>query len=265
MNHDAGHAFADDFRHCASMDACGSLRFAVRSAGAYHFPPLSPRILPTMTSHLTLARENMIEQQIRPWDVLDVRVLDSFRAVARDRFVPAAYREVAYSDVVIPLGDGEHMMKPVVEGRLLQALDLTGSENVLEIGTGSGYLAACLATLARTVTTVERNERLFTAARERLAGLSDTVTTVHADALAGFKPEQRFDAVVAGGAVDDIPRVFLDWLAPNGRLFIVRGRAPAMEAVLVTRVEGGSNRIDSLFETDLDYLHGAEPQARFTL
>ena len=95
-----------------------------------------------MTSQLELARENMIEQQIRPWEVLDPRVLDSFRAVRRDLFVPEAYRDVAYADTEIPLGDGERMMKPVIEGRLLQALDLTGSENVLEIGTGSGYLTA---------------------------------------------------------------------------------------------------------------------------
>lgn len=218
-----------------------------------------------MTSQLELARENMIEQQIRPWEVLDPRVLDSFRAVRRDLFVPEAYRDVAYADTEIPLGDGERMMKPVIEGRLLQALDLTGSENVLEIGTGSGYLTACLATLARTVTTVEINERLLEGARERLAGLADSVNTFHADVFDGFKPGQQFDAVVATGAVVDIPRLFLDWLAPNGRLFVVRGLSPVMEAVLVTRVDGGGSRIDSLFETYLDYLRGAEPKATFTL
>ncbi len=218
-----------------------------------------------MTIDLNLARENMIEQQIRPWEVLDPRVLDSFRTVQRDRFVPEAYRDVAYSDVAIPLGDGEHMMKPVVEGRVLQALDLAGSENVLEIGTGSGYLTACLATLARSVTTVDINERFVNAARERLANWSDTVKVIHADALSGFKSEQRFDAVVVTGAVTAIPRLFLDWLAPAGRLFAVRGLSPAMEAVLVTRVDGGSHRTDSLFETELGYLRGAEPKPVFAL
>lgn len=265
MNHDTHRSPADDFRHCAELNAWGSLRFAAGSAGSYHFRPLLPITLPAMTTDLNLARENMIEQQIRPWEVLDPRVLDSFRAVPRDRFVPAAYRDVAYADTQIPLGDGEHMMKPVVEGRLLQALDLAGTESVLEIGTGSGYLSACLATLARSVTTVERNERLLDLARQRLAGFGDAVTTIHADALVGFKPDRRFDVIAVTGAVVDIPKAFLDWLAPNGRLFAVRGRSPVMEAVLVTRVEGGGNRVDSLFETDLDYLHGAEPKPTFTL
>lgn len=218
-----------------------------------------------MSIDLNLARENMIKQQIRPWEVLDQRVLDCFAAVPRDHYVPEAYRTVAYSDVSIPLGEGEHMMKPVVEGRMLQALELTGSENVLEIGTGSGFITACLAHLARSVTSVEINERLYAGARHRLAPLADTVKLVHADALAGFDPEQRFDAVVVTGAVLEIPGTFLEWLSPKGRLFVVRGRQPVMEAVLASRVEGGSFRIDSLFETELDYLRGAEPKPVFTL
>lgn len=212
------------------------------------------------------ARENMIEQQIRPWEVLDPRVLDVFRQLHRDRFVPEEYRAMAYSDVEIPIGQGERMMKPVVEGRVLQALELTGSERVLEIGTGSGYLTACLARLGDSVITVERLDDLASAAQGRLDAAGIGSVRLHvADALTSFEPEGHFDAIAVTGAVDDIPELFLEWLAPNGRMVVVRGRSPAMEAVLVTRIDASHLRTDSLFETELDYLHGAEPKPRFVL
>jgi protein-L-isoaspartate(D-aspartate) O-methyltransferase len=219
-----------------------------------------------MTTDLLRARENMIEQQIRPWDVLDERVLDVFRELPRERFMPEAYRELAYSDVEIPIGHGERTMKPVVEGRLLQALELAGSENVLEIGTGSGFIAACLSRLARSVTSVERHADLSERAGQRLAAAGiDNVRLVVADALAGFDPGARFDAIAVTGAVDVLPSQFLDWLAPGGRLFAVRGRSPVMEAILVTRSGEGTFDTRSLFETELDYLHGAAPKPRFVL
>jgi protein-L-isoaspartate(D-aspartate) O-methyltransferase len=219
-----------------------------------------------MSSDQLLARENMIEQQIRPWEVLDSRVLDVFRELPRDRFMPDAYRAVAYTDVEIPIGHGERTMKPVVEGRTLQSLELTGSERVLEIGTGSGFLTACLSRLARSVVSIERHVDLVATASGRLAehGL-DNAHVIAANAMAGFDPADRFDAIVLTGAVDTIPQMFLDWLAPNGRLFAVRGRSPAMEAVLVTRIDDAHFRTDSLFETELDYLHGAAPMPRFVL
>lgn len=219
-----------------------------------------------MTTDLLLARENMIEQQIRPWDVLDERVLDVFRDVPRDQFMPEAYRALAYSDVEIPIGHGERTLKPVVEGRLLQALELTGSEDVLEIGTGSGFMTACLARLARTVVTIERHADLSTTAGERLAAAGiDNVQRIVGDVLAGFDPGTRFGAIAVTGAVDTLPPVFLDWLAPGGRLFAVRGRSPVMEAIRVTLEESGAARTESLFETDIDYLHGAAPKPRFVL
>ena len=219
-----------------------------------------------MTTDLLLARENMIEQQIRPWDVLDERVLDVFREMPRDRFMPETYRALAYSDVEIPIGHGERTMKPVVEGRLLQALELTGNERVLEIGTGSGFIAACLSRLAQSVVSVERHADLSAQAGQRLndAGV-DNVQLVVADALAGFDPGARFDAIAVTGAVDVVPSQCLDWLAPGGRLFVVRGRSPVMEAVLVTRTGGDAFDTRSLFETELDYLHGAAPKPRFVL
>lgn len=219
-----------------------------------------------MDATMQLARDNMIEQQIRPWEVLDPRVLSVFREIARHRFVPEHYQGVAYTDVEIPIGHGEKMMKPIVEGRLLQALELNGDERVLEIGTGSGYLTACLAHLADYVLSVERHDDLAAVARRRLLeadiGNADILT---ADALTDFRPEGRFDAIAVTGAVVSIPGRFTDWLAPNGRLFVVRGQAPVMEAVLISRIDGDHLRTDSLFETELDYLSGATPTPRFIL
>jgi protein-L-isoaspartate(D-aspartate) O-methyltransferase len=217
-----------------------------------------------MDAQMQLARENMIEQQIRPWEVLDPRVLDVFRQIPRHQFVPEAYRGVAYTDVEIPLSHGERMMKPVVEGRLLQALELSGSERVLEIGTGSGFVTACLARLSASVLSVEIHEDLAESARQRLLDFGiDRAEVRTGDTLADFQPGARFDAIAITGAVDRIPDRFTDWLAPNGRLFVVRGRAPVMEAVLVSRIDGDHLHVDSLFETSLDYLHGAAPVPQF--
>ncbi len=219
-----------------------------------------------VTDDYALARENMIEQQVRPWDVLDARVLDVLRQVPRHHFAPAPYRSVAYADVAIPIGHGEKMMKPVQEGRMLQALELTGTEQILEIGTGSGFITACLARLGGTVHSIERHEDLATAARQRLvqAGV-DNVTVDCADALDGFAPGRRYDVIAVTGAVDTVPQRFGDWLAVSGRLFVVHGRSPLMTAALVTRTDGSHLHQENLFETELDYLHGAAPVAQFVL
>ena len=222
-----------------------------------------------MTLDYAKARELMVEQQVRPWDVLDARVLDVLATLPRDRFVPEAHRTLAYADLALPIGHGEVMMKPVVEGRMLQALDLQPGDEVLEVGTGSGFIAACLGRLARTVTTLERHADLASAARARLAGegLAGNVEVVHADALGWDAGARRFDAVCVTGAVATLPPRFLSWLRPGGRVFAVHGVAPAMEAVLATAPADGDGepRIASLFETDLPYLAGAGPVPRFQL
>lgn len=220
-----------------------------------------------MTLDYAKARETMVEQQVRPWDVLDPRVLDVLATLPREAFVPAACRALAYTDVPLPLAHGETMMKPVVEGRTLQALDLGPGEDVLEIGAGSGFLTACLARLAREVVSIERHADLADGARAQLTALSiSNATVITADAMS-YRTDRRFSAVCVTGAVAEIPAHFLNWLQPGGRMFIVRGRSPAMEAVLV-RADGGSNavnasRIQSLFETDLPYLVGAAPVPTF--
>lgn len=211
------------------------------------------------------ARELMVEQQVRPWDVLDARVLGALSAIPRDAFVPAEHRALAYTDVGLPLGHGEAMMKPVVEGRMLQALDLGAGDEVLEIGTGSGFITACLGRLARDVVSLERHADLADAARARLTArrLAGNVRIEHADAFA-WTSERRFDAICVTGAVDSIPTRFRDWLRPGGRMFVVHGRSPVMDAVLVRNDVNGA-RIESLFETDLPYLVGAAPVPTFEL
>ena len=216
-----------------------------------------------MTMDFNKARELMVEQQVRPWDVLDARVLDALVSIPRDAFVPAAHRALAYADAVLPLGHGEVMMKPVLEGRTLQSLDVQEGEEVLEIGTGSGVLTALLGRLAREVHSIDLHADFVDAARARLEamGLGANVRLETADAFS-WNTERRFDAICVTGAVATIPPRFLQWLRPNGRLFVVRGASPAMEAV-VARNEVNGPRIESLFETDLPYLVGAAPAPRF--
>ena len=209
------------------------------------------------------ARENMVEQQVRPWDVLDVRVLEVLSQMPREAFLPDVYRALAYADLAVPIGHGELMLKPVVEGRMLQSLALLPTDEVLEVGTGSGFITACLGRLARDVLSLEVHSDLAEAAHERLVrhGFDGNVRVEVADALAYTAPRQ-FDAICVSAAVDAIPQQFVQWLRPGGRMFIVQGRAPAMTAVLV-RNEVNGPRIESLFETVLPYLAGAAPTPAF--
>lgn len=208
------------------------------------------------------SRELMVEQQVRPWDVLDPRVLDVLAALPREEFVAPAHRNLAYADIALPLAHGEYMMKPVMEGRTLQSLAVEPTDDVLEIGTGSGFLTACLGRLAREVVSLELHADLADAARARLVAQHvDNAQVITTDAFA-YAPERKFGVICVTGAVDTIPPQFIDCLAPGGRLFVVRGRSPAMEAVLL-RNEVNAPRIQSLFETDLPYLAGAAPAPTF--
>lgn len=219
-----------------------------------------------MTMNLEQARLNMVENQVRPWQVSAPRVLGVLAEVPREDFVPARYRTLAFADLMLPLGHGETMLKPVVEGRLLQALALEGHERVLEIGTGSGFLTACLARLAASVTSVEIHEDFAELARARLAGAGlRNVEVQRADALAGLRMPQAFDVVVLGGAAHTVPESLRALVAARGRLFAFVGAAPAIEAQLLTRVDATRWEVESLFDTDLAYLRGAEPPRRFTL
>jgi len=217
-----------------------------------------------MSMNFDQARFAMIEQQVRPWEVLDPQVLETLMAVHREDFVAEAHRNLAFADLPLPMAHGEVMMKPVVEGRLLQALNLEASDEVLEIGTGSGFLTACLARLARAVVSIDIHGDFVEAAHQRLtqAGINN-VRLETADAM-HWQPGRQFDAVAVTGAVATIPEAFSQWLKPGGRLFVVRGNSPVQEAVRVTRRDD-TLHVESLFETDIPYLHGAEPVPQFTL
>ena len=212
------------------------------------------------------ARYNMIEQQIRPWAVLDPAVLRTLGEVPRERFVPPDYRRLAYSDTRIPLGHGQTMMAPVVEGRLLQSLELAGDENVLEIGTGSGYVTACLAAMAHSVESVDIHDDFSASARERLRELDiDNVTLATGDAAAGWNGDHRFDAIALTGAVPAVPDAYREALAPGGRLFAIIGDPgqPIMEAVQIARVGDDEWSVESLFETWISPLENTIRPRRF--
>ena len=215
-----------------------------------------------MTIDYAKARETMVEQQVRPWDVLDVRVLDALAELPRDAFVPAQHRSLAYADIGLPIGHGESMMKPVLEGRMLQALALQPGDDVLEIGTGSGFISACLGQLARDVVSLEIHADLAEAARARLGehGINNVRVDI-ADALA-WDTDRRFDAICVTGAVAEIPPQFVQWLRPGGRMFIVQGVSPVMDALVLHQDVNGL-RTESLLETDLAYLVGAAPTPAF--
>jgi len=217
--------------------------------------------------NLDQARVNMIEQQIRPWNVLDQKVLDVLAEVPRDAFVAEQHLNLAYCDTAIGLGHGQSMLNPNVEGRILQVLALQGNESVLHIGTGSGYLTACLAMLAKQVRSVDIIEEFTRAAARRLASLSiDNVTLESGDACHGWAPEARFDAIVISGAVTSIPDAYREQLTVGGRLFAIVGRAdqPIMEAVLTTRKSQNQWSTESLFETRTTCLQDVSAHDKFT-
>ena len=217
-----------------------------------------------MAMNFEQARQNMVENQVRPWEVLDARVLEVISRVHREDFVAPEHRQLAFADVCLPLGHDEVMMKPVVEGRVLQALELAPTDRVLEIGTGSGFLTACLAGLSSEVVSVDIHADFTAAARTRLASAGvNNVQLETGDAVIDWQPQGQFDAVVLTGAVYEVPERMLGWLKPGGRLLAIRGESPAQQVVLMTREGDRRHREEALFETDLPYLAHAEPPRRF--
>jgi protein-L-isoaspartate(D-aspartate) O-methyltransferase len=216
-----------------------------------------------MNTELEAARRQMIEQQVRTWDVLDTRVLDALAAVPREHFVPEAYRGVAFADAAIPIGHGQCMLKPAVEGRMLQALAPTRGERVLEVGTGTGFFAACLSELAGDIESIEIFDDLAAGAQARLAALGlSRVTVTVADAFAhDFGAGYEAIAVTGSLPVDD-PR-FERALSVGGRLFIVIGTPPVMEARLITRTAENAWLHETLFETCIESLLNAAAAPRF--
>jgi protein-L-isoaspartate(D-aspartate) O-methyltransferase len=210
------------------------------------------------------ARFNMIEQQIRTWEVLDPGVLELLHEVKREDFVPHAHREIAFADLEVPLGHGEAMMQPKVEARIVQELALRPHETVYEVGTGSGYLTALLARRVRHVTSAEIHPDLKARAAANLAAAGiGNVTLLEGDSAAAPLAEARYDVIVLTASTPVLPRAFLDRLAPGGRLFAVVGDAPVMKATLVSQPQAGSFRNLELFETLLKPLVNAPQPPRF--
>jgi len=210
------------------------------------------------------ARFNMIEQQIRTWEVLDPAVLELLFEVKRERFVPPEHASLAFADLEIPLAHGEAMMQPKVEARIVQELALQPHETVYEVGTGSGYLTALLARRARHVTSAEIHPdlRAKAAASLKSEGVSN-VTLLDGDSAQRPLAESAFDVIVLTGSVPILPQAFLDRLAVGGRLFAVLGDRPVMKAVVVRQPAAGSFQHVELFETLVKPLVNAPQPPRF--
>jgi protein-L-isoaspartate(D-aspartate) O-methyltransferase len=203
------------------------------------------------------ARFNMVEQQIRPWDVLNPRVLDVISEIPREIFTPEKYRNIAYTDTRIPLGEYEDttitMVNPNINGRILQALNVQDNDLVLEIGTGSGYLTACLAKLGRHVDSVDINEAFIELAEKNLDQLGITNINLSAgDASKRWEQKQAYDCIAITPAMDSIPEYYKKLLTVGGRMFVITGEAPAMTAHLVTRTDKKHWQVEDLFETSVD-------------
>lgn len=211
------------------------------------------------------ARYNMAEQQIRPWDVFDEKVLDVMQQVPRERFVPHAYRHLAFADLRIPLEHDEVMMEPKVEARMLQALAIRPTDHILEIGTGSGFVTACLATLGNSVVSYDIHEDFIESARDKLA--LQRINNVHLylgnPLLLEDLPTEGFDVVAVTGSMPSYDTALEAVLAPGGRLFQVVGESPLMHAMLVTRRNNEFIQ-DFLFETDLPPLRHIPHPSRFS-
>lgn len=208
------------------------------------------------------ARRQMVEQQIRAWEVSNPRVLEVLSELPREEFVPPGYEALAFADTAIPLPHGQQMLTPTVEGRLLQSLRLTPSDRVLEIGTGSGFLTACLARLSAAVTSVDIFADFIEAADRRLKGLDiDNATLLDMDAMQAL-PQGSFDAVAIGGSLPVFDNRFFDILKPGGRLFVVVGSGSLMDAQLIVREDRPI--VTSLFETRIPPLLNAPAAPGFT-
>lgn len=211
-----------------------------------------------------LARRNMVDNQIRTWEVIDPRVLELVSRMPREDFVPEQHRTLAYADMMLPLGRGQVMMPPKMEARILQELEVDPKDKILEVGTGSGFMTALLASLGGHVHSVEIIPELKLRAQERLAahGIKNATLEV-GDAARGWARHAPYDVICITGSLPVLPEEFLRQLAPGGRLFAIVGRSPAMEVKLIRRLDEVSVSELSLFDTDLPPLINAPEPPKF--
>lgn len=215
-------------------------------------------------ANVELARHNMVEQQIRPNNVLDQKVLDVIARSPREDYMPEAYRNAAYCDMSIPLGNDEYVLTPRLEGKILQALQIKPTDKILEVGTGSGHLTSLLAQLGEHVISVELDAGLAATAKNTLAAHDiNNVTVEQGDAARGWDAHQPYDVIVLTGSLPLLPDSFRETLTFGGRLFVIVGKSPVMEATLVTRLDEEHWRSEVLFDADVPPLHNAVQPKRF--
>ncbi len=210
------------------------------------------------------ARENMVTRQIRAWDVTNPRVLEAMKTIPREEFVQVPQRKLAFADLALPLGHGEFMMKPVVEGRTLQTVNPQSHEDILEVGTGSGYMTALLATLGKQVDSLDIYPDFIEKAQQRLEkqGINNA-HLIKADVFT-HQPDRRYDLIVLTGSVSGQPDFLLDWLKPDGRIFAIVGHAPIMQAQLI-QTKGDSLQMTPAFETYVPPLKEPAKTSDFTI
>jgi protein-L-isoaspartate(D-aspartate) O-methyltransferase len=212
---------------------------------------------------VNFARDQMVDQQVRAWEVLDERVLETLRLVPREHFVPEAYRELAFADAQIPIGHGEVMLTPMQEGRMLQALDIKPTDKAMEIGTGSGFFTACLAHLAARVRSVDIHEDFIETASAKLEQLEIRNVALEAQDGASLTEQNSYDVIAVTGSIPVHEPSYEKALKTGGRLFVVVGSAPVMEACLVTRVSSDEWVRLALFETQAPPLANTPRPSRF--
>ncbi len=213
-----------------------------------------------------IARHNMIEQQIRPWNVIDPITLEALDVIPRENYVPDTMKRSAFADTQLPIGHNQVMLCPKIEAHILQSLQVQETDSVLEIGTGSGYMTALLAHLADKVCSVEIIESLSQSAQQKLASEGfENITFVVDDAAQGYEQNSPYDVIVITGSVAQLAESFKTSLKKGGRLFAVIGNAPVMEATLITRVSSNQYRTEVLFETEIPALKNSIPNSTFRL
>jgi protein-L-isoaspartate(D-aspartate) O-methyltransferase len=215
--------------------------------------------------NLEQARTSMITQQLRTWDVFDNHVLGAVRQSAREFFVPDAYHDLAFADMEIPLAYGQYTMTPKLEGRLLQSLALKTNDTVLEVGTGSGFLTACLSRLATTIVSIDIVAEFVSDARKKLDHLNIQNVELRTQDFFDLNENSQFDAIAITGSLPSLDEQFIQMLRPGGRMFVIIGQKPAMEAFLITQNANGEWTQESLFETVVAPLSNAAHHEPFVL
>ena len=200
------------------------------------------------------AKFNMIEQQIRPWEVLDSQVLSTLDQINREDFVRDAYKGLAYADCQIPLGNGVSMLPPVVEGRMLQALLINAEDEVLEVGSGCGYVTACLAFLAHQVSSIDSSAEIIDFAKTNVANCGQDNVEFEQRGLAQIDATEAYDVITVTGSLPSVPENLRQALKTGGRMFVIVGSSPVMQALLIKRIGESEWTTQSLFETDLPRL-----------